>query len=194
MECGIGLCGHCQMGRYFVCRTAPSSRAPSWASLRRGGHLMAPADPSDRSRSASSSSPRATAASWPCWASGRCCSSSAQRFEIVEFGEASSNRSAGPVRRAAGRRVRSAPPSTSSTIRELRARTTLLVDHRCVRHERRHPGAARLGAGDGVAASVYPRPEEIASLATATPVADHVHGRRRAARLPHRSAASWWSC
>jgi sulfhydrogenase subunit beta (sulfur reductase) len=23
MECGIGLCGHCQMGRYFVCRDGP---------------------------------------------------------------------------------------------------------------------------------------------------------------------------
>jgi NAD(P)H-flavin reductase/formate hydrogenlyase subunit 6/NADH:ubiquinone oxidoreductase subunit I len=23
MECGIGLCGHCQMGRYFICRDGP---------------------------------------------------------------------------------------------------------------------------------------------------------------------------
>jgi NAD(P)H-flavin reductase/NAD-dependent dihydropyrimidine dehydrogenase PreA subunit len=23
MECGVGLCGHCQMGRYFVCRDGP---------------------------------------------------------------------------------------------------------------------------------------------------------------------------
>jgi NAD(P)H-flavin reductase len=23
MECGIGLCGHCQMGQYFVCRDGP---------------------------------------------------------------------------------------------------------------------------------------------------------------------------
>jgi NAD(P)H-flavin reductase len=23
MECGIGLCGHCQMGKYFVCRDGP---------------------------------------------------------------------------------------------------------------------------------------------------------------------------
>jgi sulfhydrogenase subunit gamma (sulfur reductase) len=23
MECGIGLCGHCQMGRFFVCRDGP---------------------------------------------------------------------------------------------------------------------------------------------------------------------------
>jgi NAD(P)H-flavin reductase len=23
MECGIGLCGHCQMGRLFVCKDGP---------------------------------------------------------------------------------------------------------------------------------------------------------------------------
>ncbi len=23
MQCGIGLCGHCQMGRLFVCRDGP---------------------------------------------------------------------------------------------------------------------------------------------------------------------------
>ena len=23
MECGIGLCGHCQMGQFFVCRDGP---------------------------------------------------------------------------------------------------------------------------------------------------------------------------
>jgi NAD(P)H-flavin reductase len=23
MECGIGLCGHCQMGKYFICRDGP---------------------------------------------------------------------------------------------------------------------------------------------------------------------------
>ena len=23
MECGVGLCGHCQVGRYFVCRDGP---------------------------------------------------------------------------------------------------------------------------------------------------------------------------
>ena len=29
MECGIGLCGHCQMGRFFVCATVRSSRSPT---------------------------------------------------------------------------------------------------------------------------------------------------------------------
>jgi NAD(P)H-flavin reductase len=26
MECGIGLCGHCQLGRYFVCKDGPVFR------------------------------------------------------------------------------------------------------------------------------------------------------------------------
>ncbi|MCP9456749.1 MAG: hypothetical protein NNA18_11665, partial [Nitrospira sp.] len=26
MECGIGLCGHCQMGPYFVCKDGPVMR------------------------------------------------------------------------------------------------------------------------------------------------------------------------
>jgi NAD(P)H-flavin reductase len=23
MKCGIGLCGHCQLGRFFVCKDGP---------------------------------------------------------------------------------------------------------------------------------------------------------------------------
>jgi hypothetical protein len=26
MECGIGLCGHCQMGPYFLCKDGPVLR------------------------------------------------------------------------------------------------------------------------------------------------------------------------
>ena len=26
MECGVGLCGHCQLGRYFVCTDGPVFR------------------------------------------------------------------------------------------------------------------------------------------------------------------------
>ena len=26
MECGIGLCGHCQMGRFFICKDGPVFR------------------------------------------------------------------------------------------------------------------------------------------------------------------------
>ncbi len=31
MECGVGLCGHCQLGRYFVCRDGPVFRLPTLA-------------------------------------------------------------------------------------------------------------------------------------------------------------------
>jgi NAD(P)H-flavin reductase len=29
MECGVGLCGHCQLGRWFVCRDGPVFRLTS---------------------------------------------------------------------------------------------------------------------------------------------------------------------
>ncbi len=32
MECGVGLCGHCQLGRYFVCRDGPVFRLTALAS------------------------------------------------------------------------------------------------------------------------------------------------------------------
>ncbi|WP_455245314.1 iron-sulfur cluster-binding protein, partial [Petrachloros mirabilis] len=38
MECGIGLCGHCQMGPYFLCKDGPVmpyDRVSGW--LGRGG-------------------------------------------------------------------------------------------------------------------------------------------------------------
>ncbi len=33
MECGIGLCGHCQMGRFFVCRDGPVFRVSEMGGL-----------------------------------------------------------------------------------------------------------------------------------------------------------------
>ena len=96
-----------------------------------------------------------------------------ERFHIVEFGEASSNRSSGPYDLL----LVEGSISTSEQaheIRELRARSTLLVTI----------GACATSGGiqalrgwvdsAGVAASVYPRPDEISSLATATPISDHV--------------------
>jgi NAD(P)H-flavin reductase len=33
MECGIGLCGHCQVGRLFVCRDGPVFSLPQLGDL-----------------------------------------------------------------------------------------------------------------------------------------------------------------
>ena len=62
MECGIGLCGHCQMGPFFVCKDGPVFSLTELGDLLRpGGDLMA-ANAAARA-SASSSSPPAMAAS-----------------------------------------------------------------------------------------------------------------------------------
>ena len=65
MDCGVGLCGHCQLGPFFVCRDGPVfSRRRARRPVRARGRLMT-AQPDGRHAraSASSSSPPATAAS-----------------------------------------------------------------------------------------------------------------------------------
>jgi sulfhydrogenase subunit delta len=102
-----------------------------------------------------------------------------ERFQIVEFGEASSNRSAGPYD------VLLVEGSVSTEeqaheIRELRAHTTLLVTIGACATSGGIQALRNWISTDGGAAdvalvgSVYPRPELIGSLSRATPVADHV--------------------
>jgi sulfhydrogenase subunit delta len=96
-----------------------------------------------------------------------------QRFDIVEFGEASSNRSDGPYDLVLVEGSVSTPEHIEH-IRELRARTTLLVAIGACATSGGIQALRGWVAGDGVAESVYPRPEEVTSLATATPIADFV--------------------
>jgi sulfhydrogenase subunit delta len=96
-----------------------------------------------------------------------------ERFELVEFPEASSRRSSGPYDVLLVEGSVSTPEQAEQIV-ELRARSKLLVTI----------GACATAGGIQALrnwsdepewrASVYPRPEEIESLATATPVADHV--------------------
>ena len=95
------------------------------------------------------------------------------RFDVVEFPEATSARSAGPydVLLVEGsvstpeqaRGDRRAPPPLGDA-----------GDHRRVRHRGRHPGPPQLADHDSWRAAVYPEPGWVDSLATATPIADHV--------------------
>jgi coenzyme F420-reducing hydrogenase gamma subunit len=96
-----------------------------------------------------------------------------QRFELVEFPEATSRRSAGPYDVLLVEGSISTPEQAEQIV-ELRARSTLLVTI----------GACATAGGIQALrnwsnepewrASVYPQPEHVESLATATPVADHV--------------------
>jgi coenzyme F420-reducing hydrogenase gamma subunit len=97
----------------------------------------------------------------------------APTFQIVEFGEASSNRSAGPYDLLLVEGSISTPEQAHH-IHELRAQATLLVTIGACATAGGIQALRGWMAGDGVAASVYPRPEEVATLATATPIADHV--------------------
>jgi coenzyme F420-reducing hydrogenase gamma subunit len=94
-------------------------------------------------------------------------------FVIAEFGEASSNRSAGPfdVLLVEGS---ISTPDQAAHIRELRSKAGVLVTIGACATSGGIQALRGWVAGEGVAAWVYPRPEEIATLATATPIADHV--------------------
>jgi coenzyme F420-reducing hydrogenase gamma subunit len=94
-------------------------------------------------------------------------------FQIVEFGEASSNRSAGPYDLLLVEGSISTEEQAHH-IHELRARSTLLVTIGACATSGGIQALRGWVAGDGVAASVYPRPEEVAALATATPISEHV--------------------
>ena len=96
-----------------------------------------------------------------------------QRFDLVEFPEATSRRSAGPYDVLLVEGSISTPEQLEQIV-ELRARSKLLVTI----------GACATAGGIQAMrnwsnepewrASVYPNPEDVESLATATPVADHV--------------------
>jgi coenzyme F420-reducing hydrogenase gamma subunit len=96
-----------------------------------------------------------------------------QRFDLVEFPEATSSRSSGPYDVLLVEGSISTPEQLEQIV-ELRARTKLLVTI----------GACATAGGIQAMrnwsnepewrASVYPSPEHVESLATATPVAEHV--------------------
>ncbi|MGZ6372758.1 MAG: NADH-quinone oxidoreductase subunit B family protein [Candidatus Limnocylindria bacterium] len=96
-----------------------------------------------------------------------------QRFDLVEFPEATSRRSSGPYDVLLVEGSISTPEQLEQIV-ELRARTKLLVTI----------GACATAGGIQAMrnwsnepewrASVYPSPEDVESLATATPVAEHV--------------------
>jgi sulfhydrogenase subunit delta len=94
-------------------------------------------------------------------------------FDLVEFAEASSHRSAGPYDIVLVEGSVSTPEQLEEIVRIRRATPLLVTIGACataggiqaLRNWRDH---------DAMRAAVYPWPEYVESLATATPVADHV--------------------
>ena len=97
----------------------------------------------------------------------------ASRFEIVEFPEASSLRSAGPydVLLVEGS---ISTPDQAVEILELRRKAKLLVTIGACASYGGIQALRNWSDHDAFRSAVYPNPEFIESLATATPVSDHV--------------------
>jgi coenzyme F420-reducing hydrogenase gamma subunit len=97
----------------------------------------------------------------------------AERFDIVEFPEATSRRSAGPFDVLFVEGSISTEEQLEELFRLRRETTTLVTIGACATAGGIQ--AIRNWSDHGPwAAAVYPRPELVASLATATPVSDHV--------------------
>ncbi len=97
----------------------------------------------------------------------------AERFDIVEFPEATSRRSAGPFDVLLVEGSISSEEQLEELLRLRRETTTLVTIGACATAGGIQ--AIRNWSEHGPwAAAVYPRPELVPSLATATPVADHV--------------------
>jgi len=97
----------------------------------------------------------------------------AQRFEIVEFAEATSNRSSGPFDVLFVEGSISTPEQAEEIV-QLRAAATMLVTIGACATAGGIQALRNLGDHDAFRASVYPHPEYVSSLATSTPIADHV--------------------
>lgn len=97
----------------------------------------------------------------------------AERYELVEFPEATSRRSDGPYDILLVEGSVSTPEQLEQIV-GLRARTELLVTIGACATAGGIQAMRNWGNEPAWRASVYPNPDEIDSLATATPVADHV--------------------
>jgi sulfhydrogenase subunit delta len=97
----------------------------------------------------------------------------AERFDIVEFAEATSRRSRGPydVLLVEGS---ISTPAQAEEIVHLRGETALLVTIGACATSGGIQALRNLGDHDEFRRTVYPRPGLIKSLATSTPVSDHV--------------------
>ena len=96
-----------------------------------------------------------------------------ERFDLVEFPEASSTRSPGPYDVLLVEGSVSTPEQAEQIV-ELRARSKLLVTIGACATAGGIQAMRNWADEPAWRASVYPRPDEVASLATATPVAEHV--------------------
>ena len=97
----------------------------------------------------------------------------ADRVDIVEFAEATSNRSSGPFDILFVEGSISTPEQAAEIVR-LRAATTTLVTIGACATAGGIQALRNWADHDAVRALVYPQPQYVESLAMATPIAEHV--------------------
>ena len=179
MECGIGLCGHCQMGRYFVCQDGPVFSRASSASRSTWRASDGRAREARPLRVGVVKFASCDGCQLAFLGLGPALLDLGARFAIVEFGEASSDRAPeGPfdilLRGGLDQHAR----TSSITSATCATGPTLLVTiGACATSGGIQALRGWAGNGDGIAgfvSAVYPTPEYVDTLATATPIADHV--------------------
>ena len=179
MACGVGLCGHCQLGQVLRVPGRPGvqpRRARTGIQDGRG------CDVGRRLAAPLQRRPRVGVVKF---ASCDGCQLTlldleddllaiAERFDIVEFPEATSRRSSGPFDVLLVEGSISTEEQLEELLRLRRETTTLVTIGACATAGgiQAHPELVRPRRRR--AAAVYPRPELVDSLATATPVSDHV--------------------
>ena len=185
MQCGVGLCGHCQLGPTLICRDGPVYRWDELEPLHGGAGAVSVAQAEARRLEvrlvrrlpALAARLRGRAAR----ARGR------GRDRLLPRGDAARPSRARTTSRSS--RARSRPRTTRSGSSEVRRAVAAARHDRRLRDRRRHPGAEELRRRrTSSSRSSTPRPEYISTLATSTPISGARPRRLRAARLPDRQA------
>ena len=173
MQCGIGHCGHCQLGPTLVCRDGPVYRWSELAPWLRSGSCDG-GDRADADAGGVEVRLLRRLPAQPARLRGRAARARRPpRHRLLPGGH--QRRRRGALRRLAGRGLdhdRRTTPSGSARS----ARSSRRADHdRRVRHRRRHPGAAQLRRRGRVhAGSSTPRPTTSRRSRTSTPISAHV--------------------
>ena len=171
MKCAIRLCGHCQLGPVFICQDGPVFRlGPRRAAAAGAGAVMAAASRSSRS----GSSPPATAASSACSTARTSCWRSPARSRSRYFLEASSATVAGPYDLSLVEGSITTPED-AERIQRVRRQSRRLVTIGACATAGGIQALRNFADVEDFLAAVYASPEYVSTLATSTPISEHVH-------------------
>ena len=173
MQCGVGLCGHCQLGPTLICRDGPVYCVRRGRSMARDEGAVTRACEAEARRlevrlvrrlPALAARPRGRAAR----------DRRRRRHGRVPRGD--ERRRRGTVRPLARRGLDHDRARRRADPGRARAMSKALVTIGACATVRRHPGAAQLRRRRASSSrAVYASPEYISTLETSTPIAAHVH-------------------